>query len=85
MARQLYDENITGPATFGRRKVAPRACVADSKKHLRTFLTEVLEDLGFVTSECAKADDLAMVLETQLAGSHRAWSLGRRDRGRQNS
>ena len=66
MARQLYDENITGPATFGRRKVAPRACVADSKKHLRTFLTEVLEDLGFVTSESAKADDLATVLETQL-------------------
>ena len=61
MARQLYDENITGPATFGRRKVAPRACVADSKKHLRTFLTEVLEDLGFVTSECAKADDLGTV------------------------
>jgi DNA-binding response OmpR family regulator len=66
MARQLYDENITGPTTFGRRKVAPRACVADSKKHLRTFLTEVLEDLGFVTSECAKADDLATVLETRL-------------------
>jgi EAL domain-containing protein (putative c-di-GMP-specific phosphodiesterase class I)/CheY-like chemotaxis protein len=66
MARQLYDENITGPTTFGRRKVAPRACVADSKKHLRTFLTEVLEDLGFVTSKCAKADDLAAVLETRL-------------------
>ena len=63
MARQLYDENITGPATFGRRKVAPTACVADSKKHLRTFLIEVLEDLGFVTSECAKADDLATVLD----------------------
>src|SRR3984957_17396505 len=66
MARQLYDENITGPTTFGRRKVAPRACVADSKKHLRTFLTEVLEDLGFVTNECAKADNLATVLETRL-------------------
>ena len=64
MTRQMFEEK---PATtFGRRKVAPRACVADSKKHLRTFLTEVLEDLGFVTCECAMADELGMILETQL-------------------
>ena len=51
MMRQMFDDK---PATtFGRRKVTPRVCVADSKKHLRTFLTEVLEDLGFVTCECA--------------------------------
>ncbi len=53
-------------ATFGRRKIAPQACVADSKRHLRTFLGEVLEDLGFVTSECASAGDLASVLDAQL-------------------
>src|ERR1700754_799102 len=64
MTPQMLDEK---PATtFGRRKVTPRACVADSKKHLRAFLTDVLEDLGFVTSECAKADELGMILETQL-------------------
>ena len=64
MTPQMLEEK---PATtFGRRKVTPRACVADSKKHLRAFLTEVLEDLGFVTCECAKADDLATVLETRL-------------------
>jgi hypothetical protein len=42
---------ITGlkPKTFGRRKVKPRACVADGKRHLRAFMREVLEDLGFVT------------------------------------
>jgi EAL domain-containing protein (putative c-di-GMP-specific phosphodiesterase class I) len=62
--RQMFDDK---PATtFGRRKVTPRVCVADSKKHLRTFLTEVLEDLGFVTCECAKADEMGMILETQL-------------------
>src|SRR5260221_14659320 len=66
MMNELFRDNLARNATFGRRKVAPRACVADSKKHLRTFLTEVLEDLGFVTSECAKADDLATVLETRL-------------------
>jgi EAL domain-containing protein (putative c-di-GMP-specific phosphodiesterase class I)/CheY-like chemotaxis protein len=52
--------------TFGRRKVSPRACVADSKRHLRAFLADVLEDLGFVTSECAKADELGEILATQL-------------------
>jgi EAL domain-containing protein (putative c-di-GMP-specific phosphodiesterase class I)/CheY-like chemotaxis protein len=46
--------------------VTPRACIADSKKHLRAFLTDVLEDLGFVTSECAKADQLGAILESQL-------------------
>ncbi len=53
-------------ATFGRRKVMPRACVADSKKHLRAFLGEVLEDLGFVTSECARVDELGTILESEL-------------------
>lgn len=54
------------PKTFGRRKVMPRACVADSKRHLRAFLAEVLEDFGFVTSECASADELQAVLTSDL-------------------
>jgi EAL domain-containing protein (putative c-di-GMP-specific phosphodiesterase class I)/CheY-like chemotaxis protein len=52
--------------TFGRRKVVPRVCVADGKRHLRAFLTDILEDLGFVTSECAQAGDLEEILATQL-------------------
>lgn len=52
--------------TFGRRKVTPRACVADGKRHLRAFLAEVLEDLGFVTSECGSADELQAVLASEL-------------------
>ena len=66
MANPVFEDNLARGATFGRRKVTPRVCVADSKKHLRAFLTDVLEDLGFVTSECAKADELGMILETQL-------------------
>src|ERR1700676_304837 len=66
MTDQMFADNLARYATFGRRKVTPRACVADSKKHLRTFLTDVLEDLGFVTSECAKVDELGAILETQL-------------------
>ncbi|MBR0824605.1 EAL domain-containing response regulator [Bradyrhizobium manausense] len=53
-------------ATFGRRKVTPRACIVDSKRHLRAFLCEVLEDLGFVTSECGHVDELTGVLATEL-------------------
>src|SRR5437879_13414181 len=66
IANPVFEDNLARGATFGRRKVTPRVCVADSKKHLRAFLTDVLEDLGFVTSECAKADELGMILETQL-------------------
>jgi EAL domain-containing protein (putative c-di-GMP-specific phosphodiesterase class I)/CheY-like chemotaxis protein len=50
---------------FGHRKLTPRACVVDSKKHLRLFLSDALEDLGFVTSECGQAGDLAAVLEME--------------------
>jgi EAL domain-containing protein (putative c-di-GMP-specific phosphodiesterase class I)/CheY-like chemotaxis protein len=52
--------------TFGRRKVTPRACVADGKRHLRAFMSEVLEDLGFVTSECGNAAELQGVLAAEL-------------------
>src|SRR5436305_3874125 len=50
---------------FGHRKMLPRACIADGKKHLRIFLAEVLEDLGFITCDCAHAGDLAGVLDAQ--------------------
>jgi EAL domain-containing protein (putative c-di-GMP-specific phosphodiesterase class I) len=52
-------------AGFGHRKVMPRVCVTDSKKHLRTFLSDALEDLGFITSECGNANELAGILDMQ--------------------
>lgn len=53
-------------ATFGRRKVVPRACVADGKPHIRKFLSEALEELGFITCECeGPAQVKAIVLEHQ--------------------
>jgi DNA-binding response OmpR family regulator len=66
MTNQMAGDNLARGTTFGRRKVTPRACVADSKKHLRAFLTDVLEDLGFTTSECARVDELGTIVETQL-------------------
>jgi EAL domain-containing protein (putative c-di-GMP-specific phosphodiesterase class I)/CheY-like chemotaxis protein len=58
-------EEHVRPAWFGHRKLAPRACIADSKKHLRTFLAESLEDLGFITSECAEPGELDGLLEAE--------------------
>jgi EAL domain-containing protein (putative c-di-GMP-specific phosphodiesterase class I)/CheY-like chemotaxis protein len=51
---------------FGRRKVRPRVCVADDRQHIRTFLGETLEELGFITCECAQASELGAVLERHL-------------------
>lgn len=45
-----------GRRRFGKRKVAPRACVLDSKQHLQTFLSEALEELGFIVCRCASAE-----------------------------
>lgn len=58
-------EDSTAVATFGRRKVVPRACVADSKPHIRNFLREALEELGFITCECEQTDNLSAVVLDQ--------------------
>src|SRR5262245_55439588 len=65
----MVTQGIEAPAkvaTFGRRKVTPRVCVADSKQHIRAFLAETLEDLGFVTCECPQVSDLGAVLDAHL-------------------
>jgi EAL domain-containing protein (putative c-di-GMP-specific phosphodiesterase class I)/CheY-like chemotaxis protein len=61
--KNIDPNDIVRPACFGHRKVMPRACVADGKKHLRMFLADALEDLGFITSECGQAGELAGVLD----------------------
>src|SRR6202043_1369011 len=50
-------------ATFGRRKVAPRVCIADGKRHIRKFLEDALEELGFITRECTQVGELSAVLD----------------------
>jgi EAL domain-containing protein (putative c-di-GMP-specific phosphodiesterase class I)/CheY-like chemotaxis protein len=63
--KNINPNDIVRPAWFGHRKMMPRACVTDSKKHLRLFLVDALEDLGFITSECAQPSELAGVLDAQ--------------------
>jgi EAL domain-containing protein (putative c-di-GMP-specific phosphodiesterase class I)/CheY-like chemotaxis protein len=51
------------PATrFGRRKLVPRVLIIDGKPHIRRFLAETLEELGFVTDQCAAAAELGLML-----------------------
>jgi EAL domain-containing protein (putative c-di-GMP-specific phosphodiesterase class I)/CheY-like chemotaxis protein len=51
---------------FGRRKVAPRVCIFDSKPHIRKFLAEALEELGFITGACTQVGELSGVLNAQV-------------------
>ncbi len=64
MVHQWTEEKIK-PVMFGHRKIRPRACVADGKPHVRTFLMEALEEIGFVTCECAQLEDLAEIVDLQ--------------------
>jgi EAL domain-containing protein (putative c-di-GMP-specific phosphodiesterase class I) len=40
----------------------PRACVVDSKQHLQTFLSEALEELGFIVCRCGSPEGLGEAL-----------------------
>lgn len=66
MGNQLPEEVIKA-ATFGQRKGAPRVCIADGKPHIRKFLGEALEELGFITCECAHVGELSAVLDAERA------------------
>ena len=59
-------QEVIKSATFGRRKVAPRVWVADGKAHIRKFVGEALEELGFITCECAHVGELNAALNEQL-------------------
>ena len=51
--------------TFGRRRIVPRVCVVDGKPHIRTFLRNALEELGYATRECASEEYVGAILSTQ--------------------
>ena len=41
---------------FGRRPIPPRACIVENKTHVRTFITEMLDELGFIAREAGTPD-----------------------------
>jgi hypothetical protein len=46
----------------GRRKVVPRICIVDGKRHSRKFLEEPLEEPGFTTGACTQVSEPDLVL-----------------------
>ena len=65
MTKQQPEEACKLP-TFGRRKAACRVCIVDGKPHVRRFLCEALEEIGFITCECAQVTALDAVLDEPL-------------------
>jgi len=45
-------------AAFGRRRVIPHVCIIDDKQHIRTFLGEAFEELGFLVSTMRSVREL---------------------------
>ena len=43
-------ETLPVVAAFGRRRIVPHVCIIDDKQHIRTFLGEAFEELGFLVS-----------------------------------
>jgi EAL domain-containing protein (putative c-di-GMP-specific phosphodiesterase class I) len=43
---------------FGHRRIAPHVCIADRKPHIRMFLRDALEDIGFIAHQCANGGEL---------------------------
>ena len=49
---------------FKPRHVVPRACVLDDKPHIRTFISDMLDELGFATETAPQALDIRTLLQT---------------------
>lgn len=64
---------------FSLWNIRPWVCVIDSKRHIRTFLRDALEEFDFITSECASDIELSGTLAAPRYRCSRA--IGR-SRGR---
>ncbi len=50
------DERRGEIVQFGRRPIPPRACVVENKTHVRMFLADMLDELGFIAREADTVD-----------------------------
>lgn len=64
MNRAMPQDNFV-PTSFGRRKVVPRALIVDGKPHIRNFLREALEELGFIVTDCGDEASIAATAAAQ--------------------
>ncbi len=55
------DEHRGEIVPFGRRPIPPRACVVENKTHVRMFLADMLDELGFIAREVDAAEIRAVL------------------------
>ena len=63
MIRDHNDKRRGEVVQFGRRPIPPRACVVENKTHVRMFLAEMLDELGFIACEADTLDIRGMLRE----------------------
>ncbi len=56
---------VPSPFPFGRQRLAPHVCIVDGKPHIRKFLAQTLEELGFVARECGRAPEVNTELKSR--------------------
>src|SRR3974390_1288461 len=66
MQHRASGHNIIKPAAFGHPKMKPRACGGGGKPHVRRFLAEALQELGFAACQCEQRDDIAEIVAQLL-------------------
>jgi EAL domain-containing protein (putative c-di-GMP-specific phosphodiesterase class I) len=63
MIHDQSDERRGEVVQFGRRPIPPRACIVENKTHVRMFLAEMVEELGFISCEADTLDIRGMLRE----------------------
>ncbi len=66
MQHRSTGHNVIKPAVFGHPRMRPRACAVGGKQHVRGFLAEALEELGFAACQCEQRDDIGEIVERLL-------------------
>lgn len=59
-------QNRIADAPFGKRKIKPRVCIAGNKPHVQMFLSETLEEQGFIPHACATLDEMDTSLRCEF-------------------
>jgi EAL domain-containing protein (putative c-di-GMP-specific phosphodiesterase class I) len=66
MTDTARQDGRTAETPFGKRRIKPRACIVESKHHVRSLLSETLEEQGFIPHACATLDDLDASLRSDF-------------------
>jgi EAL domain-containing protein (putative c-di-GMP-specific phosphodiesterase class I)/CheY-like chemotaxis protein len=66
MTDKASQDDRIAETPFGKRRIKPRACIVESKHHVRSMLSEAFEEQGFIPHACATLDDLDISLRSDF-------------------